>query len=292
MDRMSGFRQRLRTSRWADDESGEEWELDEEERERLLDDLDEEERRRLLGEFPDTSDDEECEWLETEKRLQADGWFPVPRSSKAKKRARQRRRNKARKRQVSDDWMTPFSELLKDNASVTSFPQLRLAPFGPAGAALPPGKLVSQTVGQPLLPPVQPMPSPTKPLLPPSGVQLVVPPLPGQPNGPAVCIWNTTSPSSATTRVDGNPQDIFTNGSQVFQPVPSTSGQPLFTDGKQLYASVCVMLGAPPSGEVRGSFPEPSPEPSTIMESCGAIDEHSGTNLTSCVVTSDEEDWD
>jgi len=69
----SGFRLRRRTGRWADDESGEEWELDDDERRELLADLDEEERCRLLGEFPDTTDDEGCDWEKEDKEIFTDG---------------------------------------------------------------------------------------------------------------------------------------------------------------------------------------------------------------------------
>ena len=200
--------------------------------------------------------------------------------------------------------MTPFSELLKDNASVTSFPQLRLAPVGPAVEATPWTPLVFQTVDhQPLLPQGQPLPSPMQPLLPPvvspsSGQPMVAPSMkPVLPTvnstSAAVCIWNTTSPSASTTCAGGDPQDVFTDGSQVFKSVPSTTGQPLFTDGKQLYASVCVMLGAPPSGDVGGpSLSEPSPEPSSMMDCCGSLEEPSGANLISYMASSDEDDWD
>jgi hypothetical protein len=323
----SGFRLRRRTGRWADDESGEEWELDEEERQQLLVDLDEEERGRLLGQFPDTTDDECSNWdgawsedeedeaiavlrmsgvepsvptepgAESENGFQANGSCPAPRN-KSKRRSRQRRRNKAKKRQVTDDWMRPFSELLPDDASMTPFPQLRLAPLDPADATDPRAPLVLQPISQPLLPPGQRLPSPMQPLLPPSGAQPVMPPAPGQPmlapamkpmlpnvnpTGPAVCIWNSTSPSAAAAGAGGNPKDVFTDGSQVFQPVPSTTGQPLFTDGTQLFASVCVMFAAPPSSEVVGPpLAEPSPEPGCMMDGCETVDEHS----------SDADDWD
>jgi len=319
---VSGRRLQRQTSRWADDESGEEWELDEEERQQLLQDLDEEERCRLLGQFPDTTDEECSDWdgawtededeeiaavrmpgvdssvriepgLESEKGPQAYGSFPAP-HSKSKRRSRNRRRNNGKKRQVNDDWMTPW----------IPFPQLRLAPVGPAVEATPWTPLVFQTVDhQPLLPQGQPLPSPMQPLLPPvvspsSGQPMVAPSmkpvLPNvNPTGPAVCIWNTTSPSAATACVDGTQQDVFTDGSQVFQPVPSTNGQPLFTDGKQLYASVCVMYTAPPSseGEVP-PLPEPSPEPGSMMDCCETVDEHSVANLISYMATSDEDGWD
>jgi hypothetical protein len=113
------------------------------------------------------------------------------------------------------------------------------------------------------------------------------------PTGPAVCIWNSTSPSAETAGAGGNPQDVFTDGSQVFQPVPSTTGQPLFTDGKQLYASVCVVLGAPPSSEVgEPPLPKPSPESSSKTDCCGTVDDHSVATLISYIASSDEDDWD
>jgi len=68
---------------------------------------------------------------------------------------------------------------------------------------------------------------------------------------PAVCIWNAGSPASGACgdSSEGNgAAEVFMDGQRVFQPVPSATGQPLFTDGKQLYASVCVVVGPP--GEV------------------------------------------
>jgi len=342
--RVSSFKLRRRTGRWADDESGEEWDLDEEERARLFDDLDEEERRRLLGEFPDTTDGEGSDWdrtwsedendeaiaatrmsgvepsvpsepgTEVERAFMANGPFLASRGKSKRgsrgsdQKRKRRRRNKAKKQHVNDDWMTPFSELLIGDASVTPFPKLRRVPAGPAGAASPRAPLVVQEVGQPLLPPLQPLPSSMQPLPPPLGAQPVVPPMPGQPmpapsmtpalpnvnpTSPAVCIWNSTSPSVATTCVGGNSQNVFTDGSQVYQPVPSITGQPLFTDGKQLYASVCVMFAAPPSSEVKESpLPEPSSDSSSIMDCCGNVDEHAGGNLLNYMATSDEDEWD
>jgi hypothetical protein len=67
------------------------------------------------------------------------------------------------------------------------------------------------------------------------------------PTGPAVCIWNAGPASEAggeSSQANGA-AEIFTDGQQVFQPVPSATGQPLFTDGKQLYASVCVVVVPP-----------------------------------------------
>jgi hypothetical protein len=332
----SGFRLRRRTSRWADDESGEEWELNDEERQQLFADLDEEERRRLFGEFPETTDDEGSDWngawsedeleeasaaAQTAAVDQSVAMEPRPKADESvltscgqsrrrsrQKRARKRRRNNAKKQQANDNWMTPFSELLKGDASLTPFAQLRRAPVGAAGTASPQAPLGLQRVGQPLQSAMQPMAPLMQPLQPPRGAQPVVLPMAGQPMGappaqpvlptvnpigPAVCIWNTTNSSAAKSRADGNPQDIFTDGSQVFQSVPSTSGQPLFTDGNQLYASVCVMLGALPSNEAgRAPFPEASPEPSSTMDNCGTIEEHSVANLISFMDTSDEEDWD
>jgi len=280
----SGFGLRRRTSRWADDESGKEWELDEEERQQLFADLDEEECSRLLGEFPATTDDDGSDWdgawsddeedeanaaaptagvkpsVVIGPRPMADESFPTSRAQSRRRSrrscARKRRRNKAKKPQVNDDWMTPFSELFRGCQ-------------GGQPAVLP-------MPGQPMAaPPTQPL-SPT-----------------GNSISPAVCIWNTTSSSAAKTRADGNPQDVFTDGSQVFQRVPSTNGQPLFTDGKQLYASVCVMLGATPSSKAGGApLPEPSPEPSSMLDNCGTVDEYSVANLISYMATSDEEDWD
>jgi len=68
------------------------------------------------------------------------------------------------------------------------------------------------------------------------------------PTGPAVCIWNAGSPASEACGdgSEGNGvAEIFTDGQRVFQPVPSATGQPLFTDGRQLYASVCVVVCPP-----------------------------------------------
>jgi len=69
------------------------------------------------------------------------------------------------------------------------------------------------------------------------------------PIGPAVCIWNAGSNAASEAGGDSSEgkgaAEIFTNGKQVFQPGPSASGQPLFTDDKQLYASVCVVVGPP-----------------------------------------------
>jgi hypothetical protein len=69
------------------------------------------------------------------------------------------------------------------------------------------------------------------------------------PMGPAVCIWNagnTTASEAGVCSSEGNgAEEIFTDGQQVFQAVPSETGQQLFTDGTQLYASVCVFVGPP-----------------------------------------------
>eukprot|EP00419_Tripos_fusus_P011838 CAMPEP_0172664052 /NCGR_PEP_ID=MMETSP1074-20121228/6335_1 /TAXON_ID=2916 /ORGANISM="Ceratium fusus, Strain PA161109" /LENGTH=440 /DNA_ID=CAMNT_0013480135 /DNA_START=139 /DNA_END=1461 /DNA_ORIENTATION=- len=271
---MSGFRLRRHIGRWADDESGEEWELDEKERQHLLADLDEEERRRLLGEFPETTDDEGSDWdaawsedeedeaiavaqvsgVEPSVRPKADKALPTSRGQSRRRSRRsggKRRRNRANKRRSNDNWMTPFSELFKDDAGLMPCPQPHLAPIGQM---------------QPVLPTVNSI-------------------------GPAVCIWNTTSSSATESHEHGNPQDVFTNGSQVFKSVPSTTGQPLFTDGKQLYASVCVMLGAPPSSDAGGDpLPRPAPEPSSMMDNSGSIEEHSVATLISYMASSDEED--
>jgi len=73
----------------------------------------------------------------------------------------------------------------------------------------------------------------------------------------AVCIWSTTSPlggvdGQSSTGGDDIPKEVFTNGQQVFKPVPSADGQTLFTDGARLYASVCVVMG-PTSKDVAES---------------------------------------
>mmetsp|Transcript_133878 Transcript_133878/g.267156 ORF Transcript_133878/g.267156 Transcript_133878/m.267156 type:complete len:519 (-) Transcript_133878:226-1782(-) len=69
------------------------------------------------------------------------------------------------------------------------------------------------------------------------------------PIGSAVCSWNAGSCPASEASGDSSggvgAAEIFTNGRQVFRPVPSATGQQLFTDGKQLYASVCVVVGPP-----------------------------------------------
>lgn len=73
----------------------------------------------------------------------------------------------------------------------------------------------------------------------------------------AVFLWSTTSPAGgvdgpSSADSDDVPKEVFTNGQQVFKPVPSADGQTLFTDGAQVYASVCVLMG-PPSTDVAKS---------------------------------------
>jgi hypothetical protein len=111
-----------------------------------------------------------------------------------------------------DDWMLPFDELIKG----VSF-------FMPHAYEVP------------LVPPVQealPLPA--------AGTLLAEP----------VCIWNARPDGCehagelAGHLLDGE-KEIFTDGQQVFQPVPSATGESLFTDGKQLYAQVCVMFDSP-----------------------------------------------
>jgi len=73
----------------------------------------------------------------------------------------------------------------------------------------------------------------------------------------AVWLWSTANPSGGvdgqiSTDGDDIPKEVFTNGQQVFKPVPSADGQTLFTDGARLYASVCVVMG-PPSTDVAKS---------------------------------------
>eukprot|EP00419_Tripos_fusus_P039394 CAMPEP_0172777814 /NCGR_PEP_ID=MMETSP1074-20121228/201589_1 /TAXON_ID=2916 /ORGANISM="Ceratium fusus, Strain PA161109" /LENGTH=529 /DNA_ID=CAMNT_0013614743 /DNA_START=78 /DNA_END=1668 /DNA_ORIENTATION=- len=298
-----GFRLQQQTSRWADQESEEEWELGKEDFRQLFNDLDEEEGHRLLGEVPNTLGNEGSYWPESEKQNPANGLF-LPPCSKSNGRSchsngRKGCRKEAMKWQVKDGWMTPFSELLKGDASVNSLPRLQavlplkreeglpkgsdevavkdgwmtpfsellkgdasvnslprlqLAPFGPAGTESSQAELVLQTDGQPRLPPMSPMPYSTA-----RSIQPALPTV--NSTRPAVCIWKTTSPPAAMTRIGGNQQDVFTDGSQVFQPVPSTNGQKLFTDGKELYASAFVMFGTPvPSQARRPPSPEPEPE--------------------------------
>jgi len=72
------------------------------------------------------------------------------------------------------------------------------------------------------------------------------------PTGEAVYIWNAGNGAVLEGSGDSSEgeaaAEIFTDGQQVFQPVPSATGQPLFTDGKQLYASVCVVVAPPDQG--------------------------------------------
>jgi len=256
--RVLEFGLQQQTSCWADDESREEWKSGKEECQQLFDDLDGEECHRLLGEVPNTLGNEGSYWPESEKQNPANGLF-LPPCSKSNGRSchsngRKGCRKEAMKWQVKDGWMTPFSELLKGDASVNSLPRLQLAPFGPAGTESSQAELVLQTDGQPRLPPMSPMPYSTA-----RSIQPALPTV--NSTRPAVCIWKTTSPPAAMTRIGGNQQDVFTDGSQVFQPVPSTNGQKLFTDGKELYASAFVMFGTPvPSQARRPPSPEPEPE--------------------------------
>jgi len=62
----------------------------------------------------------------------------------------------------------------------------------------------------------------------------------------AICIWKQGMAGDAPWCNDPHKSAdsgyVYTNGDHVFKSVPSANGQSLFTDGKQLYASVCVML--------------------------------------------------
>jgi len=122
-------------------------------------------------------------------------------------------------RDVQDEWMVPFDELLK----------------GPSHVA------TVRAHEMPLLQPAQPSPAPAA----------------GTPHGP-VYIWNARHDGSGTAGGAGHRQlgeEMFTDGQQVFQPVPSPTGQSLFTDGQQLYAPVCVMLSPPSPAFVPDSQP-------------------------------------
>jgi len=123
-----------------------------------------------------------------------------------------------KEKSVQDMWMVPFDELI------------RAPPVGatPHAQAVP----CVHDVQQPLLPPGA-----------------------GTGVGGPVCIWSAKSEVcekagvSAGTLQDGG-KEVFTDGKQIFQPVPSATGRLLFTDGKQLYAPVYVGFSTPGTGPV------------------------------------------
>jgi len=240
--------------------------------------LGEEELRQLLGEWPETESEESCSELDIggmwedssddgapleQDRPRLDScstasgdassakrgrWCKSPpqcgnanapswssdkkwygRDKKWHSRSSQPRRSK---RDMQDDWMVPFEKLMKR----------------PSCLATPPAHEV------PLVPPAEKHHSPL------SAANAL-------PAG-AVCMWSAPSDGRGKSGgLTGHLQDwrkeTFTDGQTVFQPVPSATGQPLFTDGSQLYAPVCVMLSPPsPTGaltheswtQVYGSF--------------------------------------
>mmetsp|Transcript_100210 Transcript_100210/g.311707 ORF Transcript_100210/g.311707 Transcript_100210/m.311707 type:complete len:510 (-) Transcript_100210:129-1658(-) len=67
------------------------------------------------------------------------------------------------------------------------------------------------------------------------------------PANAAVCIWKDAGGGTEPGAVLGD--DVFTDGLQVYKSVPSSNGQPLYTDGCQLYAPVCVVVAAEPCAE-------------------------------------------
>jgi len=64
------------------------------------------------------------------------------------------------------------------------------------------------------------------------------------PTRPTVCLWSD-SPSTPASGEEGDPE-LFTDGQRRYQRVPTDDGQPLYTDGCQLYAPVCVLVANTP----------------------------------------------
>lgn len=201
----------------------------------------EEELRLLLGEWPETEDEDTCSELDIGGYWDGSNQAPFEdqpglercntavtaaegddRSGPRARGRRTRRRARARRRKrlaIQDDWMVPFEKLMDD----------------PSCAAWPPAH------GTPLLPAV-----PQHPSLPPA-VKISLPPSAIKIPIPSSCKCPANLPTFPHP-----PDEVFqvrTVSEKVFEPVPSSTGQLLFTDGVQLYAPVCVMV-SPPSPTV------------------------------------------